>query len=768
MSTVGRIRTFISLGGIAALASLPLELAVAAEPGDAGVSALGEIVVTARKRSESVQDVPISVAALGTDDLRGLNIATSQELGAAVPGLIANDYGNPVITVFTLRGVQQFDFGDHQESPVAVFTDGSYVPYLSAVGLNLFDLERVEVLRGPQGTLFGRNATGGVIQLVSARPTAEFTGYGELRAGNYGALRAEGAVSGPLGGGWLGRLSVMHDEHDGYYRNALGGRKGDADTTSWRAQLARPLSDRGDVSLVVRGSRDRTSTSPYGAVAAYPGADGLFRIGDAASFADFCAGYFGTVVATDAVDCLSGDADPGDPFRLSHNRTGGGFERDYLGATLTFNWDIGGATLTSITSYGELDKGYEDEDSDATSLDVLFFGQSVDADDWSQELRLAGETERLNWLVGAYALRIDGNYGTNIGFFPFDPNFVALVGNTYTLDTETWAVFGQTDIKLSDAWTLTAGLRWTDDTKNLEMATPCTGPGCDLFGFTDPSLVQGSGFDDTVPGAETERQSDNWDAKLLLSWRPSDALLVYGGVSRGTKAGGYNAGASAFYTVDEVIFDDEELTSFEIGFKSTLADGRVWLNASVYDYDYKDVQVFSQNGPFIVTFNRDGQVRGGELEMQARFDGGWDARLGMSVLDTEIDPVENVDIITGEVTSEKQALPNSPELSVMGQLAKEWALPQGTLFVSGSGRWIDERKLNLIDHPGTRADAYSVFDLSAGYRSADARWEVTAYCLNVGDEEYRIVATPFVSTNGAIIQIFGPPRTYGASLRVNF
>lgn len=767
MSMTSTTRNFIFLGGIVAFTSVPVGLGVAAETAGTGISALGEIVVTARKRSENVQDVPISVAALGADDLRSLNIATTQELGNGVPGLIVNDYGNPVITVFTLRGVQQFDFGDHQESPVAVFTDGSYVPYLSAVGLNLFDLERVEVLRGPQGTLFGRNATGGVVHVVSAKPTDELTGYAELKAGNLGALRAEGAVSGPIGGGWLARLSVLHDEHDGYYRNSLGGRKGDADNTSWRAQVAKTLSDRGDVSLVVRGSRDRTSTSPYGAVASYPGADGLFRTGDPAAFADFCAGFFGAAVAADAVDCLSGDSDPGDPFQLSHNRAGG-FERDYLGASLSINWDIGGATLTSITSYGELDKGYDDEDSDSTSLDVLFFGQSVEADDWSQELRLAGETERTNWVVGAYALNIDGDYGTNVGFFPFDPGFVAQINNAYRLETESWAVFGQADLELSPSWTLTAGLRWTDDTKNFRLATPCTGPGCDLFGFTDPSIVQGSGFDETVPGAETERKSDNWDAKLLLSWRPSDAMLVYGGVSRGTKAGGYNGGATAFYTVDQVIFDDEELTSFEVGLKSTLADGRAWLNLSVYDYQYDDIQVFNQNGPFTVTFNRDGEVRGAELELQARFDGGLDARLGVSLLDTEIDPVDNLNIITGEITSTKQELPNSPEFSVVGQLSKEWALQQGSVFLTGTGRWIDERKLNLIDHPGTRADAYSVFDAIAGYRSADAKWEVSAYCQNLTDEEYRIVATPFVSTNGAIIQIFGPPRTYGAIVRVNF
>jgi iron complex outermembrane receptor protein len=760
------VLAFARRAGMALLTSIPVA-PVTAVAADDRTGALEEVVVTAQKRTESAQDVPISISALGASDLRDMGIDSTEQLGNGTPGLLVNDYGNPVITVLTLRGVQQFDFGDHQESPVAVFTDGSYVPYLSAVGLNLFDLDRVEVLRGPQGTLFGRNATGGVVQVISAKPTESFTGYGELEAGNYNSIRAEGAISGPLGAGWLGRLSVLHDSHDGYYENSLGDDKGDAQNLSWRAQLFRPLSDRGDLNLTVRGSHDRTSTSPYGAVAAYPDANGLFHIGNGAEFEDFCAGFFGALPVPNAVDCLSGDTDPGDPFELRHNRSGG-FERDYYGASLTINWDFGAARLTSITSYGELDKGYDDEDSDGTSLDVLYFGQSIKAEDWSQELRLAGESDRLNWVVGAYALEIDGDYGTDVGFFPFDPGFVAQITNSYSLETTTWAAFGQVDLEISPSWTLTAGLRWTDDQKKFRMSTPCAGPGCDLFGFTDPSIVQGSGFDESVPGARTERSSDNWDGKLQLSWRPTDALLVYGGVSRGTKAGGYNAGATAFYTVDQVIFDDEELTSYELGIKSSLFDGRARLNASVYDYEYANIQVFNQNGPFTVTFNRDGRVRGGELELEARVADGLDARLGVSLLDTEIDPVQNLNIVTGELTSSSEELPNSPGATVIGELSKEWALDAGSIELTANGRWVDDRKLNLIDHPATRADSYAVFDARASYRSAGDRWELALYCRNLADEEYRTVGTPFVSTNGAVIEIYGPPRTYGALLRVNF
>src|SRR6202035_445365 len=188
-----------------AVAWLPVSSLRAADSADI----LTEIVVTAQKRAQNIEDVPVSVEAIGAQALRDRGITSTVQLGSATPGLIVNDYGNPVITVFTLRGVQEFDFGDHQESPIAVFVDGSYVPYLSAVGMDFFDMERVEVLRGPQGTLVGRDATGGAIQRISAEPNENMTGYAQVDAGDFNERRVEAAVSGPIGDGWLGRLSVL-------------------------------------------------------------------------------------------------------------------------------------------------------------------------------------------------------------------------------------------------------------------------------------------------------------------------------------------------------------------------------------------------------------------------------------------------------------------------------------------------------------------------------------------------------------------------------
>ncbi len=754
-----------SVGGVAQAADAAPEPAADAK----GMVTLQNVQVTAQKRLQSTQDVPMSMAVFSADELRERGVTSVGQLGNAAPGLQINDYGNPVITVITLRGVQQFDFGDHQESPVAVFVDGAYIPYLSAVGMNLFDLNRVEVLRGPQGTLFGRNATGGVIQLISARPTETFSGYGQVQLGNFGALRSEGAVSGPVGGGWLGRVSLLQDKHDGYYKNSLGTDKGDADNQSWRLQLARQVGEGGRLTFSARGSRDRTSTSPYAPAAAYPDAQtGLVTSGNAAEFASFCSSFFGTAVAPGAVDCVSGDTKKSSPYRISHNRIGA-FARGYYGFNATVDYPLSkDLTLTSVTSYGKLRKTYEQEDSDGTSADVLYFGQEARATDVAQELRLAVTSTNFDVVMGLYALQIDGKYGGAVGFFPGDPALDARVENAYSLRTRTGALFAQSDFRFAPDWTLVTGLRRTEDRKRFRMSTPCTGVGCAALGMTDPSIVQGTGYDDSVAGAKTSRASGNWDGKLQLNWAPNADLLVYGGVSRGTKAGGYNAGATAFYPVDKVIFGDEALTSFELGFKRTFWQRRARLNVSVYDYQYKNIQVFNQEGISTLTFNRNGTARGMDADLQVRVAKGADVQLAVSLLKTRTDPVEYTNLSTGTVERASQELPNSPRWTVGAGLRKEWLIGDARWTLQGDAKRVSSRKLNLIDHPATREPAYSLIGMNGSYSPVGAKWELSVYCRNITDEQYRIVATPFVTTTGSVIQIYNEPRTFGASYRVAF
>ncbi len=760
----------------AAAALLPLLLTIPAQATYAAVATadsdvLEEVTVTAQKKTQDIQDVPISIQALRAEDLRQEGITTTVGLANATPGLMVNDYGNPVITIFTMRGVQQFDFGDHQESPIAVFADGVYIPYLSAVGLDFFDMDHVEVLRGPQGTLFGRNATGGAIQLQSAGPTQDFTAYAQADIGNFAEHRIEAAVSGPVGDGWLGRLSVLKDQHSGYYNNLLGPDPGNANDLGWRAQLAHDLGDKGKFSLIVRGSHDDTSSSPDQAAPAYPDpTTGLLLSGSAnpAAYAQFCQSYFGAAVPTHPVDCLSGDSATGSPFKIQANRVGY-FLRSTVSASATVDWDFGFARLTSISAYGHLSKNYGGEDSDGTSLDLLTFAQTVDAKNASEELRLAGKSGRHDWIAGVYGLYIDGHYGTEQGYYMFDPTLTAFTTNAYSLRTRTWAVFAQDEITLAPQWSLTTGLRWTGDDKNFTMTTPCAGPGCDILGLTDPGIVQGTGYDSSVPGARTSRVSGNWDGKLQLNYRPFDGVLTYAGISRGTKAGGFNGGAAAFYTVSQAIFDDEVLTDYEVGAKTALAGGRVRANVSAFYYHYDNMQVFNQIGPSTVTFNRNARIYGGEADLQALLAPGLESALGLSLLHTRVDPVDNVNIVTGETTSSYQELPNSPHVALNARLAKSWMIgSQGKLVLEGDGKWVGGHKLSLIDNPATNEHSYYTLDGRLSYGAADGRWEVALYSQNITNQEYRVVATPFAGFDGSLIEVFGPPRTFGGSIRVRF
>lgn len=740
---------------------------------ESGPSVLEEIVVTAQKRSQNIQDVPISISAISGETQRRRGLNSVADLSNSVPNLIVSDFGNPVITIINVRGVSQFDFGDHQESPIAVYADGAYVPYLAGVGSSIYDIDRLEVLRGPQGTLFGRNATGGLLHIISARPTTEFEGYANVSAGNYGSIRAEGAISGEIGGGWLGRLSVLSDSHDGYFQNSAGPDKGNGDNLSWRLQLLKDIGDNAEAHLVVRGSNDDVSTSPFGASAAYPHSviginDGLISTGDTQAHSDFCEAYFGFPVAPGSVDCVSGDIDDGDPFTISNNQDGNGFERNYISTTLTVTVDFDDVQLTSITSVGDMEKDYGVEDSDGTSYETVNFGQFADVNDLSQELRLSGSRESVTWVAGIYYLNIDGDYASPATFFQGDPSFEAGLRNSWSTETTSWAVFGQVDFDISDRTTLTAGLRWTEDDKEMQFDSNCVGVACDLFGFNDPSVVQGSGFNDNVPGAQTERSSDNWDAKLSLSHQATDDVSLFASVSRGTKAGGYNGGAFANYTLDQMVFDDEELTAFELGVKSILAEGRVRLNTGVFYYDYTDVQVFNQFGVNTVTFNNDGEVTGAEFELQASPRDGLILELNVAYLDTEIDPVEYSDILSGEVFSSKQELVNAPGFTLNGLARNEWEFGENVLAIQVDGSWVDDKKLNLIDHPATREDGFALVNARVSYGDAGGDWEVALYGRNLADEKYRVAAIPILGDAGTMLEVYGPPQTYGASLLIRF
>jgi iron complex outermembrane recepter protein len=731
------------------------------------VDGLQEIIVTAQKREQDIQSVGISVAAFSGEQLRDLGINATAQLGSQTPGLMVADYNNPATTTFSVRGVSQIDFADHEESPVAVFVDGAYVPYLSGVGMSMFDLDRIEVLRGPQGTLFGRNATGGAVQLITTKPGKDFDAYVDVTDGQYGLVETALAVGGPLTDNVQARVAFASTKHDGIFVNDAGPNKGDADSQNFRAQLRFQPSDTTDVLLSLHGSQDRESSVPYVPIPIYINPKtGLAVSGNPAAHNQFCQNYFGTTGMANSVGCLDNVPYTGNPYQISENQNGVGFRRDDAGATATVTWNLGTTNLTSVTNYEHFQKNYGPEDDDGTPLSSFDFGQMVHAWNGSQEFRLAGSSDRDRWVGGLYYLVIDGDYGVTTSIYQQAPPIgeSLAVDNSYSLRDNTWAVFGQNEFDFRPDLTLTTGLRWTQDRKRFALYTGCNGPGCEVFGYDSPDIVQGTGYNDSVPGAQTIRDQGNWSGKLQLDWRPRDQALLYAGITRGTKAGGYNAQSTATWTVQQEIFKDEVLTDYEVGFKTTEFNNRVRVNGSAFYYHYSDLQVFSQAGASVFTFNTNAIVRGAELEVSTTPLHGMQIDLGVSWLNSLTDPIQNVNALNDNVLYVREQLPFSPPFSVNALIRQEWRVFAGTFSLQADAKWLDTHKVELLDDPALLVAPYAVANIRAAYETKDRHWKVSVFVNNVFNNIHLINGTNVGSVDGSVLGIYGPPRWFGGEV----
>jgi iron complex outermembrane receptor protein len=731
---------------------------------------LEEITVTAQKREQTLSDVGISVTAFSGSQLKDLGMTNTTQIDDQVPGLLVTDMAGGT-TAFTVRGSSQLDFADHQEPPVAVYLDEAYNSYLAGVGFNFFDVERIEVLRGPQGTLFGRNATGGLVHVISAKPTHVKEGYLEVTGGEYGQVRVEGALSGPLTDTLAGRLSLAYEDTDGYQENRLGDDLNDVNNISGRAQLLFEPNDDLSVHLSGRWAIDDTNGQGYhvrrgltdiGGIPGLPG-DGLVYEGTPAQLDAFCAGFFGPgfPLAPGATNCF-GFTEPDDGDNEVGVDTIGYFEREHYGFTGKIEWRLNDSLrLVSITDWQDFSKSYL-EDTDATPDHLFNFPQEMESNAVSQELRLHGEHDRLSWVAGLYYLNIDSDFRSGVDtvnccLFSFD--------NTFKLETETYAVFAQGEYELTPEWSLIGGFRWTEDDKDFAVTPMCidAGPGA-LFGLPeDPCQFFFAGTAQVGPPLAASRSEGEWSGLLELDWRPNDDWLVYVKYSRGNKAGGFNSGAALLFDAATGLeFGGEVLKSYEGGFKATLFDGRARLNASVFHYDYEDFQSFSQQGPNLAVFNTDATNTGAEVELTLNPFTGWEFLFGLSLQDAE-----QKDVTFAGVTRDRP-MPNAPDITFNGLGRYEWPMFGGFMSAQMDFNYVDGRVLNGIDHPGLFDGSYVVANARLGYATADGKWEASLWVKNLTNTDY--VATLFDISifTGSIIDAPNPPRWFGGTVRYNF
>jgi iron complex outermembrane receptor protein len=721
-------------------------LLLAGATGVSHADGLEEIVVTAQKREQSIQDVSISITAVSGDALRQLGLTSTSELGSLTPGLMIWEFGNsPTVSVFTIRGVSQNDFADHNEVPNALYTDGAYVSFVGAIGSQMYDVERVEVLRGPQGTLFGRNATGGLVHLISRRPTQEFEGYTDITYADYDQLKFEGAVSGALTDQLLGRLSVATNRQDGFIENRIGEDSGEDDQINARLQLQWLATESTSVLLNLRTSRiDDINAGGYDLRPGYhdPANDGLIEFVPPGMANPTCPLFFGIDAPPGQTDCFGYTEPDDDPYTASFDR--GNLSRTHDGATLTVEGTAGGVDLTWLVDGQQLDKEWT-EDTDSTPIPVLQLYMDQDAQQFSSELRADGESGALRWTAGLYYLAIDGDYTVGLD----SQLFGAAIRNDFELETRSQAVFGQLEYDLGDRWTLIAGLRQTWDQKDFVFEPSCVGAGC-VF-FAAPGSAQVLGLVDDSDDSEVS-------AKLGLDWQASDDLLVYAAVTRGTKGGGFSAPLIASQAPEQLPYDGEVLTDYELGFKWTLPDGRTRLNAGFFYYDYEGYQDYDVIALTQFITNKDAEVAGGELELMTSLESGLDAALGVSVLDAT---VLDVTLPSGRVAD--RDMPQAPSLSVNGLLRKEWTFDAGYFAVQGDFKYVDSRYFKSINHPALHEGSSTVGNVRMSFEAPDRRWGLAVFCRNVTDEEYRVMAFEVLNVNGVVNSNYGQPRTFGAT-----
>lgn len=783
---------------------------------------LEEVVVTAQKREESLQDVGISVTAFTGDQLQQLGFTNSRDITALAPGVANSGSAAGQNSQFTIRGVTQNDFLDVIEGPTAIYLDEGLVIQQNGGTFGLFDIERVEILKGPQGTLFGRNATGGLAHFVTRKPTDTYEAYADVTYARFNEVVVQSAVSGPLTDRLKARGAIYYRRHDEIYNNLYNEQRGPAEirteadlgipgftnntpvpgggqdhwndnTIAGRFSLIFDINDDMELYLMGHGSRINQGEAPYQSrpsVAVYdrdPAAGGQvvesFFAGPNETREAVTLGGLAVnepfSIDPDAVRPCPGcdnfgyrDAD-GPDFDLSKEFA---FDDNMIakmyGGNGRFTWDIDDSTtLVVISDYKEFDRNVT-VDVDAAPVDQLNFNSQSETTSFTQEVRLNGATDRMRWVTGFYFLYADAEATNGLIVSPSSVVRPALGGlnadfaNTVELETLSYSVFGQVDFDLTGELTAVAGLRLIQEEKDYTWNQEVYSNGNDPRRLDTDTLLASfpESADDTDPAAAyTEETSDTlWSAKLGLNWTPTDDLLVYGSASRGVKAGSFNAPLPLFITIpteDDIGYDEEVLWAYEVGFKSTLFDGLARFNGSFYYYDYQDYQAFQFIGVSGFVSNADAEMYGVEAELFASPIEGLDFFFGMHASD----PIVK-DITIGGVTKDRR--PSfAPRLQASGLVRYSWPAFGGTMAAQADASFKSFMYNNLTNFAATKNAARTTGNLRLSYETNDGSWRVTAFVENVADARNENLGFDVTTACGCTEVVYERPRWYGINVR---
>jgi outer membrane receptor protein involved in Fe transport len=831
-----------------------------------------EIVVTATGRTAAIQDVPLAVTAVGGETIQNTGANDLRDVTQVAPSLqMGSGQSNSSGTIARIRGIGTGSDNPGFEAAVGIFVDGVYRARAGAALADLPDLERVEVLRGPQGTLFGRNTSAGAISVITAGPEFDPGIYLETTAGldDLEEVGARGGVNVPISDTMAFRFDGSVRAREGYITDLISGDDiNDRDRGSLRGQMLWDLTDDATLRVIVDASETNEvccGITPlvYGtsqlviaglnnAIFGTPGSPGLTVPGVVLPVEDR------NMTVTPAMPGLPAMG-PGLPAQPGHGPRSYEEETEEWGISGQLDWEFGGVTLTSITAYRDWSAD-RDQDIDFNLIDIAYRdGLTVAFENFTQEFRLQGETGRINWLVGLFygnealdttdTIRIGSMSNLYVNTIvqansggcelfdttPADSDLVAdpapsfffcasgfnpalanayLGGNVagqgqqadnWRVDTESISLFTHNEISLSDQLVLTLGVRYNSENKDLDANLVSEANSCDSLQLIEFFTGIVSTIENASAGGAQlmnlacnpainpisngnwsgDREEEEWSGTVSLAYHMTDDVMLYGGYSRGYKAGGFNVDRSGFavrpstidpttLSVDQLAFEPEFTDAYELGVKSTILGGTTTLNAALFYQQIHDYQLNAFNGFNFITRNVPEAIsQGAELELSAR-------------------PTENLTLTGGVVYTDayydstvvfnaQDPLPNTVTAGQPFTFAPEWTVTGGILYEQPIGadmralfyldaRWQDEyRTQTLSRDPLGRTDneAYAILNGRIGFGPNNDRWSVEVWGRNLTDETYFVGA--FVPPLQNSFVVFpNEPATYGVTLRARY
>lgn len=726
----------VALAALAMADPIHAQTAPAPQPQEAA-SAPGEIVVTAAKRSENLQSVPISVSAVGGDQLAKSRITNVDSLVTKVANLQLTSIVGDNTPIFALRGVSMSDYSLNQSSPVATYYDEVYKGNFAFLGVAMYDLERVEVLRGPQGTLYGKNTTGGAVNIISRDAKLnETSGYLNAGYGNYNRIEANGAVNVPLGDKAALRVAGTFARADGWFKNVVPGMPDLAETREWAVRASLKWEPLDGVRFTLRASHSFQNPHNYG----------IYAQPEATHRAGLSTWQIASDVATRRRAVTNSVA-------------------------LTANVDLGDTlALTSITSY---DAGtlFFREDTDGTATRLLEIPYYDKASQFAQDLRLTSNFGGpFDFILGAYFNREKVFNSTSFEIATDDDvngdgqitaadcaqgfPLACKVSNRFDQVKKSVALYSDLKYKLTDALTLRGGLRYTHDTGTQSGFTS------NAYGY-DNVLVM-----NLIPNATLRFKTDNVSGKIGLDYKLRGGTLLYASLSRGYRAPSFNA--QAFFDPGELsVAKAEQVTSYEVGAKTQAWDRRITLNMAAFYYDYRNQQFINVDpttaAQTLLNIPKS-RIYGAEAELSVRASDALFVRAGLGLLSARIQKgtVSGVDVAGHKLS-------NAPDMTLNGGIDLTVAKGGwGTLSLHPEIASQSSQYFEVINVARLQQKGYALVSGHIDWESADGRYTASAWAKNLGNKLYFTSRVDLLAGFGFDYNHIGNPRTYGVTVGAKF